>query len=138
MSRPTLTFTPSKSTLKWPRYGQNSQRASHSISWRLAGYKISVRPEIFLKILYLNSSLSCVVYQKIDCTLTKLIFLLKMLRHFLGNYFAVWLRESALLIDNISFESVLISNSSVQDLMSCAELIISNLKMVKEAMKCKW
>ena len=36
-------------------------------------YKISVRPEIFLKILYLNSSLSCVVYQKIVCTLTKLI-----------------------------------------------------------------
>ena len=58
-----------------------------------------------------------------------------MLRHFLGNYFAVWLRERALLIDNVSFESVLISNSSVQDLMSCAELIISILKMVKEEMK---
>ena len=78
-------------------------------------YKISVRPEIFLKILYLNSSLSCVVYQKIDCTLTKLI----------------------VSVENVSFELVLISNSSVQDLMSCAELILSNLKMVKEAIKCK-
>ena len=58
-----------------------------------------------------------------------------MLRHFLGNYFAVWLGECALLIDNVSFESVLVSNSSVQDLMSCAELIISILKMVKEEMK---
>ena len=28
-------------------------------------YKISVRPEIFLKISYLKSSLSCVVYQKL-------------------------------------------------------------------------
>ena len=46
---------------------------------------------------------------KIDCTLTKLLSEREL-------SFAVWLRERALLIDNVSFESVMISNSSVQDL----------------------
>ena len=52
----------------------------------VVAYKISFGPEIFLKILYLNSSLSCVVYQKIDCTLTKLLSEREL-------SFAVWLRE---------------------------------------------
>ena len=86
--------------------------------------------------LYLNSSLSFVVYQKIDCTLTKLIVSVENVETF-SRKLLCSLVKRPLLIDNVSLESVLISNSSVQDLMSCAELFISDLKMVKEAMKCK-
>ena len=46
--------------------------------------------------------------------------------------------KCALFIDNASFKLVLISNSSAQDLMSCAELIISILNMVKGSNECKW
>ena len=49
-------------------------------------YKISFGPEIFLKILYLNSSLKLCCLSKIVCILTKLLSVRE-----LG--FAVWLRE---------------------------------------------
>ena len=60
-----------------------------------------------------------------------------MLRHFLGNYLAVWLRECALLKDNVSFESVLISTPLSQDLMPCDRVLLLQ-RIVKEENECKW
>ena len=71
------------------------------------------------------------LFIKIDCTLTKLIVSVENVEVFSRKLLCSLIKRArALLIDNVSFESVLISNSSVQDLMSCAELIISNFKMV--------
>ena len=68
-------------------FSSRAHASLHGSLWKFGWwYKISFGPEIFLKILYLNSSLSCVVYQKIDCTLTKLLSEREL-------SFAVWLRE---------------------------------------------